>query len=153
MVVMAASGPPLRIAHLLAPAPLGGLESVVRGLAAAQHGRGHIVTVAASLTPGTPEPRFLAELRGLGVDVRVLWVRARAYATEVRLIRELMRDARPDVAHTHGYRSDLVAGHAAHAERVPLVTTVHGFTTGDWKNQAYQAFQRLAFRRFDAVVV
>jgi len=35
---------------------------------------------------------------------------------------------------------------------LPIVTTVHGFTTGDWKNQLYQVLQRLAFRRFDAVV-
>jgi glycosyltransferase involved in cell wall biosynthesis len=152
MVVMTAAASPLRIAHLLAPAPLGGLESVVRGLAGAQHERGHEVIVAASLTPDTPVPRFLTELAELGVNVRVLRVHPRAYATEVRLIRELSRELRPDVAHTHGYRSDLVAGHAAHAEGVPLVTTVHGFTSGDWKNQAYQALQRLAFRRFDAVV-
>ncbi|MBI4421517.1 MAG: glycosyltransferase, partial [Gemmatimonadetes bacterium] len=35
---------------------------------------------------------------------------------------------------------------------IPTVTTVHGFTFGGWKNRVYEAIQRAAFRRFDAVV-
>jgi glycosyltransferase involved in cell wall biosynthesis len=35
---------------------------------------------------------------------------------------------------------------------VPIVTTVHGFTGGGWKNRSYEQLQRFAFRRFDAVV-
>ncbi len=35
---------------------------------------------------------------------------------------------------------------------IATVTTVHGFTGGDWKNRVYERLQRRAFRRFDAVV-
>ncbi len=35
---------------------------------------------------------------------------------------------------------------------MPLVTTVHGFTGGGLRNRSYEALQRLAFRRFNAVV-
>jgi glycosyltransferase involved in cell wall biosynthesis len=35
---------------------------------------------------------------------------------------------------------------------VPTVTTVHGFCGGGLKNRFYERVQRLAFRRFDAVV-
>ena len=35
---------------------------------------------------------------------------------------------------------------------IPLATTVHGFTGGGARNQVYEAMQRLALRRFDAVV-
>jgi glycosyltransferase involved in cell wall biosynthesis len=35
---------------------------------------------------------------------------------------------------------------------IPTVTTVHGFTGGDWKNRVYEWVQTRAFRRFDAVV-
>lgn len=55
--------------------------------------------------------------------------------------------------HTHGYRSDIVGGHAGHESGLPIVTTVHGFTGGGWKNRTYERLQRFAFRRFDAVVV
>ena len=36
---------------------------------------------------------------------------------------------------------------------IPTVTTVHGFTGGDWKNRLYERMQRRAHRKFDAVVV
>jgi glycosyltransferase involved in cell wall biosynthesis len=35
---------------------------------------------------------------------------------------------------------------------VPTVTTVHGFTGGDWKNRFYERLQRRAYRKFNAVV-
>jgi glycosyltransferase involved in cell wall biosynthesis len=47
---------------------------------------------------------------------------------------------------------DVVDGGAARRLGIPTVTTVHGFTGGDWKNRLYQRLQRRAFRRFDAVV-
>ena len=153
MVVTTSAAPvPLSILHLIAPAQFGGAESVVRGLAAGQHARGHCVTVAASLSPDDQVPPFLTDLANLGVAVEVMRVPPRGYAQEVRLVRALCSRLRPDVAHTHGYRSDLVAGHAARRAGIPLVTTVHGFTTGSWRNQLNQALERLAFRRFDAVV-
>jgi glycosyltransferase involved in cell wall biosynthesis len=36
---------------------------------------------------------------------------------------------------------------------MPVVTTVHGFTGGGWKNRFYEWLQVRAFRRFNAVVV
>jgi len=35
---------------------------------------------------------------------------------------------------------------------IPVVTTVHGFTGGGWRNRLYERLQRRAFRRLDAVV-
>jgi len=54
--------------------------------------------------------------------------------------------------HTHGYRPDVVDAAAARRLGIPTVTTVHGFTRGDWKNRLYEYLQRRAHRRFDAVV-
>ena len=54
--------------------------------------------------------------------------------------------------HTHGYHVDVVDAGAARRAGVRTVTTVHGFTGGDWKNWIYERLQRRAFRRFDAVV-
>jgi glycosyltransferase involved in cell wall biosynthesis len=58
----------------------------------------------------------------------------------------------PDVVHSHGYRPDVLDAGVARALEIPTVTTVHGFTGGDGKNRLYERLQRLAFRRFDAVV-
>jgi glycosyltransferase involved in cell wall biosynthesis len=65
---------------------------------------------------------------------------------------ELGRRVRPGVVHTHGYRPDVVDAGPARRLGIPTVTTVHGFTGGNWKNRLYERLQRRAHRSFDAVV-
>jgi glycosyltransferase involved in cell wall biosynthesis len=138
--------------HLLAPAPVGGLETVVSTLSAAQSRAGHRVIVAPTLSnPGEAEP-FIQSLAGSGVEIEPLVVGRRAYLRERRMIRERCHSERVDIVHTHGYRSDIVGGSAARQAEVPRVTTVHGFTGGGWKARGYEELQLWSFRRFDAVV-
>jgi glycosyltransferase involved in cell wall biosynthesis len=59
---------------------------------------------------------------------------------------------RPSIVHTHNFRSDVVSGGVARRSGHPTVTTVHGFTGGDWKLRLYERYQRRVFRRFSAVV-
>jgi glycosyltransferase involved in cell wall biosynthesis len=141
---------PLRILHVLNPGPAGGLESVVRLLASGQRRAGHVVHVAAT----TPDalPPIIATLADEGVVVTSLVIPGRGYLKERRELRALCERVRPVVVHSHGYRSDVIGGAAARAAEVPVVTTVHGFTGGDWKNRVYERVQRAAIRRFDAVV-
>ncbi|MBX6331097.1 MAG: glycosyltransferase [Gemmatimonadaceae bacterium] len=143
---------PLSVLHLVAPAEVGGLESVVRLLASGHRARGHRVAVAAVISPGTSGGSFLDALAASGVKVTCLTMNSRAYIAEWRAIRALCLAERPDIVHTHGYRSDVIGGLAARRSGVPIVTTVHGFTGGGAKNKLYERVQRLAFRRFDAVV-
>jgi glycosyltransferase involved in cell wall biosynthesis len=65
---------------------------------------------------------------------------------------DLGRRLRPGVVHTHGCRPDVVDAGPARRLGIPTVTTVHGFTGGDWKNKFYERLQRRAHRSFDAVV-
>ena len=143
---------PLTILHLLAPAPVGGLETVVATLATAQRRAGHTVIVAPTLSGPGDGWNFTASLGHADVELVPLIVSGRGYLREQSLIRGLCRSRSVTVVHTHGYRSDIVGGHAGRKSKVPIVTTVHGFTGGGLKNRAYEALQRFAFRRFDAVV-
>ena len=94
----------------------------------------------------------MASMANVDVEVVPLAISGRAYGREYALIRGLCVTRSVSIVHTHGYRSDMVGGLAAHRADVPIVTTVHGFTGGSLKNRAFEALQRLAFRRFDAVV-
>ncbi len=139
--------------HLLAPAPVGGLETVVSTLAQAQSHAGHRVIVAPTISNPGEGDGFLASLAETRVEVFPLAVSGRGYLREQALIKRIISERHVTVVHTHGYRSDLVGGHAGKSSNVPIVTTVHGFTGGGMKNRTFEALQRLAFRRFDAVVV
>ncbi len=143
---------PLRILHVTAPARAGGLESVVRLLARAQQAAGHRVSVAAVVDTEDSDHPFLSGLVADGVDSVAIRLGARSYISEWRRIRALCVDSKPDIVHTHGYRSDVIAGLAAGSGGVARVTTVHGFTGGDFKNRLNEWAQVRSYRAFDAVV-
>ncbi len=144
---------PLRIAHILAPADFGGLEQVVRNLVLGQHERGNDVRVVAILDQDRRQASPLVEeLADFGIGTDALAIAARAYGTERRLTEEALRRFTPQVVHTHGARVDVLDAPVARRAGFPIVTTVHGFTGGGVKNRLYEALQRRAMRRADAVI-
>ena len=142
----------LTILHVTAPASVGGLERVVEALGTGHVRRGHAVHVAAVIGPAEPEPSMICVLREAGVTVHVLRAAARAYRAERAFIARLCRELRPDVVHTHGFRSDVIDGGVARRQGIPIVTTVHGFTRNPGRGRIYEWLQRRSHRRFDAVV-
>jgi glycosyltransferase involved in cell wall biosynthesis len=142
----------LAVLHVLAPGEFGGLEAVVHALALGAPVAGLEARVAAILSEGAGGHPFLDPLARAGVETFAIAGGGRAYWRERRAVAGLCRRLRPDVVHTHGYRADVLDAPVARALGIPVVTTVHGFTGGDWKNRCYQWMQRRALRRFDAVV-
>jgi glycosyltransferase involved in cell wall biosynthesis len=86
------------------------------------------------------------------VKVHALQLPGRAYVRERAAITTLCQELQPTVVHTHGYRPDILDAPVARRGGAAIVTTVHGFTGGDWKNRFYEWLQVRAYRRFDAVV-
>lgn len=138
--------------HVCAPARFGGLERAVSALAAGLAERGHRVSLAAVLDLGVVVPPALAQAAERGVDLVPLHLPARAYPAERRAIDRLARAIGAGVLHTHGYRSDVVAGPLAPGLGAARVSTAHGFVGGGLRNRAYEWLQVRALRRCDAVV-
>lgn len=143
---------PLSILHVVAPAPFGGLETVLRGLTAGQLEQGHRPHVAAVVVPEEANHPFVQTLRNDGVPVTEFALPVRAYLRERRQIRELARSIDADVLHTHGYRPDVIDSGVSRTLGIPRVTTVHGFCGSDLKGRIYEGLQIRAYRRFDGVV-
>ena len=142
----------MTVLHVVAPCEVGGLERVVQALATGQTARGHRVCVATVLGTHSADHPFLQALEGTGVELVPLPLGRRAYWRERRVVAGLCRRLRPDVLHTHGQRVDVLDAGVARRLGIPSVTTVHGFTGGDWKSRLYERLHRRALRRFDAVV-
>jgi glycosyltransferase involved in cell wall biosynthesis len=144
----------VKILHVVAPAPYGGLEQVVCDLAEGLAGHGEDVHVAAILgaheVPG--EHPFVRAIARLGTPLHVLQLPARGYLKERAALRTLYGGLAPDVVHTHGYRADVIAGMAARSLSIPTIATAHGFTGGDLRNRCYEILQRRAFRSCTAVI-
>jgi len=145
---------PLTIVHVTAPAPVGGLESVVSALARGHAATGHRVHVVSVFDAGAVG-RALAE--GIpGVTTHVVAIPPRRYWQERAAVAAIGRAVGADIVHTHGYRPDVVDGPVARLLGVPMVTTVHGFAGvglgGSVKGGLFEWLELRAFRGFDAVV-
>jgi glycosyltransferase involved in cell wall biosynthesis len=145
-------GPAERILHVHAPGFMGGAERVVQLLAGAQREAGLDVTVAVVLDVDDRADAFCGPLETAGVRVVRWQVPRRRYDVEHTRVTELCRQLAPTVVHTHGYRADVVAAHAARRAGIPVVSTAHGFTGGGLKNRLFQNIQCRSLRRADAVI-
>jgi len=117
----------------------------------AQHRAEHRVVVVPIVETWTQGHPFGIPLVRAGVPIEPFETPPRSYIRERRMLIERLSTNRPDVIHTHGYHADVVAALAARRLGLPMVTTVHGFTGGPWRNRVYEYVDCLAFRRFDAV--
>lgn len=137
---------------MLAPGAAGGLESVVYLLATGHQARGHQVEVLSVIGQRDPEPPLHRLLASRGVKVTPVPLPSRAYGKERKAYRQVFSSIRPDLVHSHGYRPDVLAGPVAGRLNIPRISTVHGFTGGDWKNRIYEYLQVRAWRHYDKVV-
>lgn len=135
----------------LAPAPYGGLETVVEGLALGLRDAGIPVTAALAVEPGSPVPLGETLQRG-GVDVVRIEGPARAYRQEWRSLHAVLAARQPAVLHSHGYRTDLLIGLSGLARAATWVATAHGFTRSSLRTRLYETAQRLVWRRAHGVV-
>jgi glycosyltransferase involved in cell wall biosynthesis len=145
---------PFSVLHIAAPGPfgLGGLESVLLGLALGLHRRGAGVSVAAVVHSNPDRDPVIRTLKEGGVPVHPILVPRRGYLQERREVRRLLEVSRPDIVHTHGYRTDLLDSGIARRLGIPTVTTVHGSSRMTWRTAIYEALQFRLFRRFQAVL-
>lgn len=142
----------MRVAHVLAAAAYGGLESVVAALTRAQSANGHAVLLVVVLDLGAELPFWTAALAEAGVEVSTVSVRPRRYALERRTVLSLLAAHRVEIVHTHGFRADVVCGRAAVGRGYAVVSTVHGFVKRGLRGQLYAWLQVRALRRFHRVV-
>ncbi len=140
------------IVQLINPAGYGGLESVVRHLSVGAKSHGADLCVLAVLDRESDEPPLLAELRAAGVQVHCLAVGPRRYVAEASAIRAMLHRLDAGLVHSHGYRMDVMARLAIARSRMRWMTTLHGFTGGDWKNRMFEAAQIRCVRSADRVV-
>jgi glycosyltransferase involved in cell wall biosynthesis len=141
----------LTLVHALSPAAFGGLEQVVHMLTRAQVARGHRVHALLSIGPAAEHP-LAVRLEGNGVAVHPLRYGGRDYLREQDAMRTLLDQLRPDVVHSHGYRSDILMARPARRLGIPRVSTAHGFTGGGFKARVYEWLQVRNWRTIDRVI-
>lgn len=141
------------IAQILAAGTYGGAESVVALLAGGLSERGHRVPVVLILDEKPNPHPFEEALRAEGREVHALRLAPRAYLEERRRLRLAIKALNPNLLHSHGYRADIQIGSACPRYAMPTMTTLHGFTGGNWRMRLYEALQIRALHRLSAISV
>lgn len=141
----------MKVVHALAPAPYGGLESVVRQLAVGQAALDRCAGVIALRGVDDPPSSMVEGLRASGVRVAEVVTGSRAYGRQRAEVRALLADWGPEVLHCHGYHADVVLSGVAKRVGIKVVSTAHGFTRGGWRNRLYEWLQVWHFRKFSGV--
>jgi glycosyltransferase involved in cell wall biosynthesis len=67
-------------------------------------------------------------------------------------IRQVTRRECIHVIHTHGFRTDLIGLLCARREKVPVVTTLHGWITNDLRGKIYKSMNFFILQHFQHVV-
>ncbi len=92
-----------------------------------------VLDQVAAATAGSQPIAELLRQQGVGEDE----VRCgrRRYGAESRAITRLLRSAKGELLHTHGYRAPLVGWYAARRARLPVVGMVHGYLDRNLKER------------------
>jgi glycosyltransferase involved in cell wall biosynthesis len=137
--------------QLIAPAPAGGAESVVLGLVEALRTSGHETSLA-PLLEGTADHPFVHAARARGLAVCSVVGRRRRYLEQARLVAQTAHKEQAELIHTHGFTADVIGAVAGRIARLPVVSTLHGFSGEGLRMQVYDAAARWAHQRAAALV-
>jgi glycosyltransferase involved in cell wall biosynthesis len=153
---------PTRVVHIITRLILGGAQEntllTCRGLHERPDFDCHLVTGPAI----GPEGELLSEAQRLGLNVTLVPQMRRAihpwrdFAT-LRALRQILRDLRPHIVHTHSSKAGILGRYAARREAVPAVVhTIHGLPFHSyerwWRNALYIRLERMAARWSDRIV-
>jgi len=143
----------VRILHLRTSGGVYGAERVILALAAEQRRQGHDATVLCVDPPGASA--FASALRTAGVPARHLAVPGGADPGAARALLAAVRDASPEVLHSHGYKTDVLLAAlrplALRPPLPPLVATNHNWTGATPALRVYERLDALALRAFARV--
>ncbi len=153
----------LRVCQVITKLEIGGAQETV--MATAEHFAGHpmieLVTLAG--TEDASGGALWARARDQGLDVRSVprlrrSVRPGDDLAAMAALREAFRSIQPDVVHTHSSKAGVIGRLAARREGIPVVHTVHGWSSirqdqNPVVRSAVVALERWLARRTDRLVV
>lgn len=146
----------MKVLHLIDSAGLYGAERVLLALCEAQRAAGSEVVIGSIREPHESGRPLDAAARAAGIPLQSLPMKAGFSMDGMRSLVRYAREARVDVIHSHGYKSNILLALARTFECTPpIVSTVHGWTAragGFSKLHLYEWLDRRLLRRLDALV-
>lgn len=100
---------------------------------------------------GDPNIPFNDKISKTNIDYTQISCHSGIDFKAISALRDIIQQHSNVLVHSHGYKADIHALFAAKLCKVPIVTTVHGWTTENFKVKMYEMFQRISWRFFDRI--
>lgn len=95
---------------------------------------------------------FTAKVKASGVSYECLTTPKKLDLNIIRKLRKILKIQNVDIIHSHGYKADLYSLLASLRINIPLVTTIHGWTSENIKVKIYERIQVFIWRFFQKVI-
>lgn len=138
--------------HAIDPGPTGLAGGAVATLMRESARQGADVAAAVIVEPGSPVISDWMRLESAGIRVFCYAIPPGRYLRQRARYVETIREWRPSLVHCHGARADLLGGWAARSQRLPCVSTVHGFAGGHGDQGLTGWLRNRSLARFDVVI-
>jgi len=148
---MKASVDPGSVLHCVAGGGLYGIERMLLGLLPSQSRLGWNVSLASIVEPDGVGRAVGEQIEAAGGSNTFIEMRGRISTRGILALNQLMRRARPNIVHVHGYKASILAGGLALLSRLPVVATYHGEAKQAVGLERHVAVESLCIRRFRGV--
>ena len=142
----------INILHLIAPTQFGGAERVLLNIAETINTSRFNIMVGSFLNIRFKSNKFTEKLVNKKIPNTVFFLKRTMDIDNIPRILRLIRKNKINIMHTHGYRSDIIGLVAAKITKIPIVSTIHGWTAIDFKLKFYEQCDRIALRFFDCLI-
>ena len=146
----------IKILHIIDSGGLYGAEIMLLHLAAEQIKQGHQPVIASIGEKHISEKPLEKEARKRGIAVQKFRMTPGPNPFGAMQLLQFARNEKFDLLHSHGYKGNILLGFIPRKiRRLPLLTTVHGWTSvaGLTKMRVYEALDAVALRLVDGVVL
>jgi glycosyltransferase involved in cell wall biosynthesis len=142
----------MKVFHLISSAGFYGAERVIVTLSQTLKGMGHPATIGVFHNDRSPHTEIAIEARAKNIPVQLFPCKGRLDWNTVRLLRDSLKEYRPDIVHAHGFKADIYGYLATRRSGAILVSTCHTWYDNDLAVYWYGVLDRFVLRRFDMSV-
>ncbi|MFQ5850250.1 MAG: glycosyltransferase [Candidatus Binatia bacterium] len=143
----------INVMHLIASTDFGGAEKIILSLASSIDIERFNVSFCLFLDRRRDKNELLYMLERRAHKLNSVEIRRTLEARQFKQFYKIIKSNQFDVLHSHGYRADLFGLIMGKMLGIPIVSTVHGWTSATRRLKVYEFCQRRWLKYFDVVIV
>jgi glycosyltransferase involved in cell wall biosynthesis len=144
--------PRIQILNLAASIAMGGAERVMLSMASAIDGCRFDYRFCLFIDLRRPACELYALLKEEGRSVTTIEIMKTVDWRQLAHCWKIIKNSKPALLHTHGHRSDFFGLLMAKCMGIPIVATVHGWTSSTSRLRLYEPLHRWGLKYFDVVI-